>query len=125
MKPLIIAAIAGLAALGAGGVAWAASSFKKTLPGQVKGTNTVKGMSGKNWLQVADGLAQDGNQLFDVYVGPGVYTGIDSFAPVLQFKQMPSSTPGQHGPRLLTQRYPASATQAYPDALSDFQVQAA
>ena len=122
MKGLLIA---GLALLGAGALAWATSHYAKALPGQVKGTNTVKGLSGKNWLMVPDGNAQDGNPLYDVYTGPGVYTGINEFAPVLQYKEFPSTTPGQHGQRILTQRYPATATQAYPDALSDFQVQAA
>ena len=122
MKALLI--VGGL--VGAGALAWAATAFAKTkMPGQVKGTNTVRGKSGKSWLLVADGKATDGLPLYDVYVGPGVYPGIDAFAPVLQFKEYAPTTPGQHGQRVLSNRYPAAATLAYPDALSDFEVQAA
>ncbi len=91
----------------------------------------VKGKSGKVWLlskasvpAVLAGVKwQD---TWDLWTGPGQYTGIDTFLPVLQFAKIPAKAATAGSPSLdynvLTMKYPAAATVAYADAVADFQI---
>lgn len=94
------------------------------VPVRVPSTPTalqLTGKSGKKWLVSHVRSTNRGAEVNDLWIGPGQYIGIDTFQPVIQYASCPGLT-GQTFVNVLVQKYPAAATQAFADAMSDFDV---